>query len=260
MSESPTISTVTKPVFFYDFSSPYSYMSAHRVDEALPVEPRWQPIMFGALIRAIGKVPWSMREGAARDAQMRECEQRAAALGLPLSWPPGWPTDTYSVLVLRAALVADELGLLREFSLAAYRQGLGLGRDLTALDVVLEAAEEAGVDAATVREGVERPEIKERLRQVTDEARELGVTGIPTIYTGEQLYWGDDRLGRRGGRDELAPGDYSESSIERDPDRLLRTVRAVGLHALELVDDVHAVGHLAEDRVLAVEPRARRRS
>jgi 2-hydroxychromene-2-carboxylate isomerase len=185
---------VTAPVFFYDFSSPYAYLSAHRVDEVLPVAPRWQPIMFGALIRAIGKVPWSMREGAARDAQMRECEQRAAALDLPLSWPRGWPTETYSVIVLRAALVAEELGLLREFSRAAYKQGLGSGRDLTDLDVVLDAAEEAGVDGAAVREGIERPAIKERLRGVTDEARELGVTGIPTVYTGEQLYWGDDRL------------------------------------------------------------------
>ena len=182
------------PVFFYDFSSPYAYLSAHRVDQTLPVVPRWQPIMFGALIQAIGKVPWSMREGPDRDAQMRECEERAAALGLPLQWPRGWPTETYSVIVLRAALVAEELGLLREFSRAAYRQGLGLGRDLTALDVVLEAASEAGVEEVAVREGVERAEIKERLRRVTDEARELGVTGIPTVYAGGELFWGDDRL------------------------------------------------------------------
>jgi 2-hydroxychromene-2-carboxylate isomerase len=186
---------MTEPVFFYDFSSPYSYMSAHRVDEQLPVAPRWQPILFGSLIQAIGKVPWSMREGPARDAQMRECEQRARALGLPLRWPRDWPLGTYSVLVLRAALVAEELGRLREFSLAAYRRGFGQGRDLTDLDVVLDAAEEADLDRVRVGEGVERPEIKERLRRVTDEARELGVTGIPTVYTGRELYWGDDRLG-----------------------------------------------------------------
>jgi 2-hydroxychromene-2-carboxylate isomerase len=185
---------VTTPVFYYDFSSPYSYMSANRVDDVLPVEPRWQPILFGSLIQAIEKVPWSMREGPARDAQMRECEQRAAALGLPLRWPRDWPLGTYSVLVLRAALVADEVGRLREFSLAAYRQGFGLGRDLTDLEVVLEAAEEAGLDPDAVREGVGRADIKDRLRLVTDEARERGVTGIPTVDTGGELFWGDDRL------------------------------------------------------------------
>jgi 2-hydroxychromene-2-carboxylate isomerase len=185
---------MTEPIFFYDFSSPYSYLSAHRIDELLPLRPRWQPILFGALITAIGKEPWSWQEGPARDAQMRECEERAAALGLPLQWPRDWPKGTYSLLAPRAALVAGELGRLREFSLAAYRQGLGMGRDLTDLEVVLEAADEAGIDRDAVAEGVQTPRIKQRLREATDAARELGVTGIPTVSVGAELFWGDDRL------------------------------------------------------------------
>jgi 2-hydroxychromene-2-carboxylate isomerase len=185
---------VAQPVFFYDFSSPYAYFTANRVDDVLPLRPRWQPILYGSLLQEIGKVAWSMRPGPQRDAQMRECEELAAGLGLPLRWPPGWPIQTYSVLVLRAALVAAELGLIREFSLAAYRQGLGLGRDLTDIDVVLEAADEAGADRAVVREGIERADVKERLQRVTDDARQLGVTGIPTICVDGTLYWGNDRL------------------------------------------------------------------
>jgi 2-hydroxychromene-2-carboxylate isomerase len=183
-----------EPVFFYDFSSPYSYLAANRVDDVLPARVRWQPILFGALITAIGKEPWSWHKGPARDAQMRECEQRAAALGLPLQWPRDWPLGTYSILVVRAALVAEELGRLREFSLAAFRNGLGLGRDLTELDVVLETADEAGVDRDAVSEGVADPRIKQRLRDATDAAVALGVTGVPTISAGGELFWGDDRL------------------------------------------------------------------
>jgi 2-hydroxychromene-2-carboxylate isomerase len=185
---------MSEPVFFYDFSSPYSYLAAHRVDDVLPVPARWQPILFGALITAIGKEPWSWHKGPARDAQMRECEQRAAALGLPLKWPRDWPLGTYSILVVRAALVAEELGRLREFSLAAFRNGLGLGRDLTELDVVLEAADEAGVERGAVSDGVADPRIKQRLRDATDAAVALGVTGVPTISAGGELFWGDDRL------------------------------------------------------------------
>ncbi|HTA37416.1 MAG TPA: 2-hydroxychromene-2-carboxylate isomerase [Solirubrobacteraceae bacterium] len=185
---------MTEPVFFYDFSSPYSYLSANRVDDVLPVPVRWQPILFGALLAAVGKEPWSWHKGPARDAQMRECEQRAAALGLPLQWPRDWPIGTYSILVLRAALVAGELGRLREFSLAAYRLGLGLGRDLTELDVVLEAADEAGVERDALTAGVADPRIKQRLRDATDAAVALGVTGVPTISVGGELFWGDDRL------------------------------------------------------------------
>ena len=183
-----------EPVFFYDFSSPYAYFAAHRIDDALPVPARWQPILYGSLIRKIGKLPWSMRPGAERDAQMHQCEEQATELGLPLHWPRGWPTETYSVIALHAALVAGDLGLVREFSLAAYRQGFGLGRDLTDIDVVLEAADEAGVNRTALQEGVERADVEARLRRVTDDARQLGVTGIPTVCVDGTLYWGNDRL------------------------------------------------------------------
>jgi 2-hydroxychromene-2-carboxylate isomerase len=184
----------TQPVFYYDFSSPYAYVAAHRVERVLPVAPRWQPILFGAVLRATGREPWSYHEGPARDVEMRGCVERAAALGLPLRWPRDWPKGTYSILVLRAALVAEEQGRLRDCSLEAFRQGLGLGHDLTELSVVLEAAADAGLDAALVRERVELPEVKQRLREVTDAAVARGVVGIPTVAVGEELFWGDDRL------------------------------------------------------------------
>lgn len=183
-----------RATFYYDFQSPYAYLAAHRVDDAMPCEVVWQPIAFGPLLARIGKVPWSFREGPARDAEMRGCEARAAARGLPLRWPPGWPRATYSILALRAALVAQEADRLRELSHQLYRHGLGLGRDLTQPDVVLQAAVDAGLDAALVRDGVRRPEVKQRLREVTDAAIARGVTGIPTVAVGEELFWGEDRL------------------------------------------------------------------
>ncbi|MBJ7347377.1 MAG: 2-hydroxychromene-2-carboxylate isomerase [Thermoleophilaceae bacterium] len=182
------------PTFYYDFSSPYSYFSAHRVDAVMPVTVRWQPILFGALIIDIGKEPWSWEDTPARDERMRECEQRAADLGLPLKWPEGWPRQTYSVLVLRAALAAEDLGRLREFSLAAFRYGLGEGQDLSDPKVVGAIAGDVGLDAETVLMAAQDPKIKQRLRDVTDAARELGVTGVPTVAAAGELFWGDDRL------------------------------------------------------------------
>jgi 2-hydroxychromene-2-carboxylate isomerase len=36
--------------------------------------------------------------------------------------------------------------------------------------------------------------VKDRLREVTDEAAERGVIGVPTVAVGGELFWGDDRL------------------------------------------------------------------
>jgi 2-hydroxychromene-2-carboxylate isomerase len=38
------------------------------------------------------------------------------------------------------------------------------------------------------------PQVKERLKAVTQDAVERGVFGAPTFFVGSQMYWGQDRL------------------------------------------------------------------
>ena len=83
---------------------------------------------------------------------------------------------------------------MREFSVAAYRTSFAESRSLAELDNVLRAARQAGLEPDAVREAIARPEIKERLKGHTAEALAHGVTGIPTVAIGNELFWGDDRL------------------------------------------------------------------
>jgi len=181
------------PVFYYDLYSPYAYLAALRVDDVLPVEPVWRPILFGALLRQTGRVPWSLSPG--REEEMAAIARRAEQRGLPpLRWPPGWPVDTYSVTPVRAALVAEEAGRLRPVSRELYAQAFVKGHPLDSLDHVLEAAAAGGLDPEEVRVRIEDPQIKARVREYTAEASERGVQGIPTVAIGLDLHWGDDRL------------------------------------------------------------------
>jgi 2-hydroxychromene-2-carboxylate isomerase len=59
---------------------------------------------------------------------------------------------------------------------------------------VFAAARQAELDPAELKTAVESPDIKERLKQNTDEAVARGVKGIPTVAIGDELFWGDDRL------------------------------------------------------------------
>jgi 2-hydroxychromene-2-carboxylate isomerase len=124
-----------------------------------------------------------------------EIAERAGDRGMPPFAPPeAWPVGTWSLVPLRAALVADERGRLREFSRAAFRTSFVESRSLAELDNVLAAALEVRLEPDEVRESIERPEIKERLKSNTEDARARGVTGIPTVAIGDELFWGDDRL------------------------------------------------------------------
>lgn len=182
-----------RPLFYYDVTSPYAYLAACRVDEVLPVRPEWRPIAFGAIVRHRQKLPWPLGEDRADHSA--EIAQRAFERGLPeVRYPEGWPVQTYSLAPMRATLLAEDEDQLRAVSHELFRTMFVEGRHLADLEAVLDAAERAGMDRELVREGVQRREVKQELRERTDEAIGRGVTGIPTVSVGERLFWGDDRL------------------------------------------------------------------
>lgn len=188
-----------RAVFYYDFSSPYSYLAAERISplfaEAGAEQPEWQPISFGHLIQATGRVPWSLQPDGPNAADLEEIERRAAERGLPeIRYPRGWPAGNYSLNPLRAAIYAKESGRVVSFSLAAFRQVFATGRDMSDLDNVLLAAAACELHPNAVLKGIETKSVKEELKRATDEAIALGVTGIPTVSVGGELFWGDDRL------------------------------------------------------------------
>jgi 2-hydroxychromene-2-carboxylate isomerase len=183
---------VSQPVFYYDTNSPCAYLAAHRVDELLPVRPEWRPISFGVIVRQTGKVPWSFGD---RGPGIAEIARRARERGLPeVRYPNEWPVGSYSLAPLRALLLADGPEQLRAVTLELFRTTFVEGRALSDPETMLDATERAGMDRERVREGIERPEIKDRLRTHTDAALEAGVTGVPTVAVDGELFWGDDRL------------------------------------------------------------------
>jgi 2-hydroxychromene-2-carboxylate isomerase len=182
----------SRPDFYFDFNSPYAYLAAERVDELIP-GAEWRPIAFPILLSQLGRLdPVFQRDFA---PVLAEVSERAATRGMPaVKPPPGWPLETWSLAPLRAALFAGEHGRLAEFSRAAFRKFFVDSRSLTEADNLREVARETGLDPDEMDEAIQRPDVKQQLKDQTDEARASGVTGIPTVAIGDELFWGDDRL------------------------------------------------------------------
>jgi 2-hydroxychromene-2-carboxylate isomerase len=188
-----------RAIFYYDFSSPYSYLAAERISglfaEAELEQPEWQPISFGHLLQTTGRRPWSLPPEGPDPDHLAEIQRRAAERGLPeVLYPKGWPMDNYSLNPPRAAIYAKESGRVVSFSLACFRQVFAAGRDMSDVDNVLVAAAACELHPNAVLKGIETKSVKDKLRAATDEAIALGVKGIPTIAIGDLLFWGDERL------------------------------------------------------------------
>ncbi len=184
-----------RATFFYDLGSPYSYLAAERISglftDAELEQPEWQPVLLGGLFGRFGRSSWS--EGPGRAEGMAEVERRAAAYGLPpISWPEPWPGNT--LVAMRAATFAKQTGRAVSFSLAGFRQAFAAGRDLTDADNVAIAGAACELHPRALLKAVETEAVKGGLKEATERAGDLGVTGVPSVLAGGEVFWGDDRL------------------------------------------------------------------
>ncbi|MEA2364790.1 MAG: hypothetical protein QOI32_302 [Thermoleophilaceae bacterium] len=183
------------PVFYFDLGSPYSYLAAERVQQVLPVQPVWQPILLGGIWQQSGGQSWGITDE--REAGQREIERRAQEYGLmPIRWPEGWPNNTLQAM--RVATFAQSIGRAVAFSLAAFRQAFAAGRDLSDVDNILIAAAACELHPNAILKAMETQSVKDNLRKATQEAYDRGVRGVPTIAVGDELFFGDDRLEEAG--------------------------------------------------------------
>ena len=176
-------------VLYYDLASPYAYLAVARAADVLGEEPELQPVLVGAIFGWRGRGSWALTD--ARYEGEAEVERRAARYGLPPpAWPEGWPVN--SLAAMRAAVWADRQGRGPAFARAVYEREFAHGEDISgvaALDAIGRSVGGEGIP-----EAVADPEIKQALREATEQAWERGVQGVPTLEAGRRLYFGDDRL------------------------------------------------------------------
>ncbi|HEX8052915.1 MAG TPA: DsbA family protein [Thermoleophilaceae bacterium] len=193
-----------RPVFWFDFNSPFVYLAAERIDPLIP-DAEWRPFAFPLMLGAQGRLEEAM--GRDPHAAIEAASGRIAERGLPpLALPAGWPAATWSLHPLRAAVYADEQGRMREFVRVAYRRFCAEGLVLSEVANLRAAAEAAGLDPDAVLDAIERPDIKQRVKDNTDAAIARGLPGIPTVEVGGELVWGDDRLDEAAALAERADG------------------------------------------------------
>ena len=188
-------STPERPTFYFDLGSPYAYLAAERVSglfsEAGLEQPEWQPVLLGGLFQRFGRGSWSLTPD--RDEGIAEVERRASAYGLPpIVWPDPWPGNT--LVAMRVATFAKQTGRTVSFSLAAFRQAFAAGRDLSEPDNVMIAAAACELHPRALEKAVQTEAVKGALRDATERAGDVGVTGVPALVVGGQVFWGDDRL------------------------------------------------------------------
>jgi 2-hydroxychromene-2-carboxylate isomerase len=182
--------------FYFDFSSPYSYIAAEQI-EALAARHgravRYHPVLLGAVFRVSGQRPLT-EIPVKGDYSRIDFARSARYAGLPFAMPAEFPIGT--VQAARAVLALEALAPQRvpDFVRRAFRAYFTQGRNLSDAEVVRQVLTESGADAQAVLQATGQPELKERLKQSGEQAVARGVFGAPFFFVDGEPFWGNDRL------------------------------------------------------------------
>jgi len=188
-----------KLTFWFEFASTYSALSAARIKALATksgVDIVWRPFLLGPIFKSQGWDTSPFKIYAAKGRYMwRDLERRSLALGLPpIRRPTEFPQNGLLAACLALLGLRDGWGEL--FILAVYRRQFGDGLPIAQPEDLASILADLGLEPSLCFESIKtNQQIKDELRQNTEDAQSLGIFGAPSFTTDDnELFWGDDRL------------------------------------------------------------------
>jgi 2-hydroxychromene-2-carboxylate isomerase len=183
---------MTQPVeFFYDFRSPYSYLAFAQLRE-MDVEIALRPMQILKVMERVGNVPTTITCAAKGRYARVDLARWAQRYGVPLN-PSDMRANDGDALS-RAVLAAATPDVAADVTSALYRAIWSEGKTLATTGAIVSALGDAGFDTSSLAARIDAPDIVAQLEANTNEAVERGVFGSPTIFVGDAMFFGNDRL------------------------------------------------------------------
>ncbi|PTU32593.1 2-hydroxychromene-2-carboxylate isomerase [Stenotrophobium rhamnosiphilum] len=180
--------------FFWEPGSPYTYLAGTQIEKvaaATGAKVVWKPFLLGKVFENRGmKMPASIPAKASY--MFKDLARWAQIYQVPLTMPTVFPIS--SLIASRAAIAASQLGFEAAAAKAILQTYWGEGLDISQPEVLSAAFTKAGLDAAAIFARAQEQSVKDQLKENTEEALKRGVFGAPTMFVGDAMFWGNDRL------------------------------------------------------------------
>jgi 2-hydroxychromene-2-carboxylate isomerase len=180
---------------YYDYACPWAYLGSCRAEAyfaEVGASVDFRPVYLAALREpGAGQLP-EMGERKKRNYRS-DLLHWAELCGAQLS-PEAGRNRPDTRLLLQCALVAKEEGRFREFHYPAYRARWADALDVAEEGVLRGLLRGAGLDADAALSRARSAELTERLDALTREAEARGAFGVPTVFVGDEMFWGNDRF------------------------------------------------------------------
>lgn len=182
--------------FWFDFSSPYSYIASEWIEALAARHGRtvqWHAILLGVTFQA-AEIRSPVSYPIKREYSLRDFARSARFEGVPFAQPDPFPIPTQNAARVFWWLTdtrGSEAGTA--WARAGLRAFFTRSVPLNEPAALKRLAAEAGLDGGEAERVWNDPQWKDRLKRANEAAVAAGVFGAPFFMVDGEPFWGNDR-------------------------------------------------------------------
>ncbi|QJI32850.1 2-hydroxychromene-2-carboxylate isomerase [Pseudomonas sp. ADAK13] len=182
--------------FFFDLGSPATYLAYTQLPglcAATGAQLIYKPMLLGGVFKATGNASPVTIPAKGR-YMLQDLARYAQRYNVPLKFNPHFPINTLTLMRAVTGVQMRQPERFQSFIDGLFRALWVEGRHLGDPAVVAAVLAEHGFDPEVVLALTNDDAVKATLKDNTQHAIQRGVFGAPTMFVGDQLFFGQDRL------------------------------------------------------------------
>jgi len=180
--------------FYFDISSPYSYL-AHkqikRFEKENKIKVNYMPILLGGIHQLANITAPGLNPSRAKH-MIKDLKICADWFKVKFQFNRYFPLKT--VNIMRGALVAEKEGFLNNYVDQFYKAAWVDSLNLNDGKILERFIKNMDINPKSFIEKLSDQKIKDDLKTKTNNAFKKGVFGAPTFIVGSKMFFGQDRL------------------------------------------------------------------
>ncbi len=187
---------ITQIEFYFDFPSPYSYLASTQLPKLAAkygVGIAYRPFRILEAMKIVGNRPTTIESAAKGKYAGADLARWVRRYGVPFERNPH-RRDFDFALLGQIVLAANEQGRGQACVNAIFAAAWASTDDIGDKAVLAQRLETAGLAGAKLIEQASSADYAAKLNDATSKAADRGVFGAPTIFVGDEMFFGNDRL------------------------------------------------------------------
>ena len=176
--------------FYFDIISPYAYIAHKKIQKIKDIKFIYKPILLGGLHNLAEITPPAFNKYKMKNMR-NDCELVSKKNQIDFSWNLKFPIN--SLNIMRGYLFVDQhkqYNYLDTFFNSYWNKNLDLSNE----NEFIKILKNLEIDQEKFLNGIKDQFIKDKLKELTNEAFKKEVFGAPTFIVNNKIFWGQDRI------------------------------------------------------------------